>query len=431
MQAVEAGPVIELLRRALGAGKVPELGSSVRQKAEEERETVLMFRNGQTEEAVRRKDANGTLQVVPGGYEEAVAQTASLWRQRLEANRDRPDFSISVSAPSNAEAHDISLAIRQQRRTMGEIGANQITIKATDGAGERDYELALAVGDRVRLFRRTNAKFTDAGTVGNIGRNGSVLQIINVDPAGMILRNGAGREGAVTWDTLRGEASGRVQLAYGDALTTNTAQGTTVTEHIHAMPAGTKLVSAFGAYTSGSRHREQSFIVTSEGAERAEVTARRPLGDRREIGRGDLLNNIIRNFAQAPEKEAALALIDRAVGLRRGAVQAIQRLNHAAEVRGGVGDRPSILVERVMSRRVAKAFAEILPGLAAQLGRHGGALARVARISAEVAELLAGVAHRSLVSRQSEAEFWHRVGQRGQDLRDQIEQRKQTSRHGR
>ncbi|MGC8537068.1 MAG: hypothetical protein ACP5QR_16350, partial [Rhizomicrobium sp.] len=241
----------------------------------------------------------------------------------------------------------------------------------------------------------------------------------------------AGREGAVTWDTLRGEAGGRVQLAYGDALTTNTAQGTTVTEHIHAMPAGTKLVSAFGAYTSGSRHREQSFIVTSEGAERAEVIARRPLGDGREIGRGDLLNNIIRNFAQAPEKEAALALIDRAVGLRRGAMQAIQRLNHAAEVRGDVGDQPSMLVERVMSHRVAKAFADILPGLAAQLGRHGGALARFARISAEVAELLARVARRPLVSPQSEAEFWHRVGERGQNLRDQIEQRKQTRRHGR
>ncbi|WP_284259119.1 MobF family relaxase [Acidocella aquatica] len=432
MQAVEAGPVIELLRQALGAEKVPELGSSVRQKAADERETVLMFRNGQTEEAVRRKDANGTLQVVPGGYEEAVAQTAYLWRQRLEANRDRPDFSISVSAPSNAEAHDISLAIRQQRRTMGEIGANQITIKATYGAGERDYELALAVGDRVRLFRRTNAKFIETGTVGNIGRNGSVLEIIALDAAGLTLRNGAGREGAVAWDTLRDEASGRVQLAYGDALTTNTAQGTTVTEHIHAMPAGTKLVSAFGAYTSGSRHREQSFIVTSEGAERAEVIARRPLGDRREIGRGDLLHNIIRNFAQTPEKEAALALIDRAVGLRRGAVQAMQRVHRAAEVRGGGLEQASVLRERILSLRMAQALEEKLPALAAQLGRHGEALARVARVCAHVAELLAKVARRPLVSSQLDAEFWHRVGQRGQDLQDvYMEQRKQTRRHGR
>lgn len=431
MQAVEAGPVIELLRRAMGADKVPELGTSVRQKAEEERETVLMFRNGQTEEAVRRKDANGTLRIVPGGYEEAVAHVAVLWRERLEANRDRPDFSMSVSAPSNAEAHDISLAIRQQRRTMGEIGGNQITVKATDGEGAREYDLSLAVGDRVRLFRRTNAKFMDTGTVGNIGRNGSVLEIIAVAAAGLTLRNGAGREGAVAWNTLRDAASGRVQLAYGDALTTNTAQGTTVTEHIHAMPGGTKLVSAFGAYTSGSRHREQSFIVTSEGAERAEVIARRPLGDRREIERGDLLNNIIRNFAQAPEKEAALALIDRAVGLRRGAVQAMQRVHRAAEVLGDVRDRPSMLAEGLTSRRVAQAFAEILPGLTAQLRRHGGALARVARIGAEVAELLTRVAHRPLVNRQVEAEFWHRVGERGQDLRDHEEQRTQTRQHGR
>jgi hypothetical protein len=431
MQAVEAGPVIELLRRALGADKVPELGSSVRQKAKEERETVLMFRNGQTEEAVRRKDANGTLRIVPGGYEEAVAHTASLWRQRLEANRDRPDFSISVSAPSNAEAHDVSLAIRQERRTMWEIGANQITVTATDGAGEREYELALAAGDRVRLFRRTNVKFTETGTVGNIGRNGSVLDILALDAAGLTVRNGAGREGEVVWDTLRDKASGRVQLAYGDALTTNTAQGTTVTEHIHAMPGGTKPVSAFGVYTSGSRHREQSFIVTSEGAERVEVIVRRPLGDRREIGRSDLLTNIIRNFAQQPEKEAALALIDRAVGLRRGAVQAMQRVHRAAEARGDVRDQPSMLAEGLTSRRVAQAFAEILPGLAAQLRRHGGALARVARIGADVAELLARVARRPLVNRQAEAEFWHRVGQRGQDLRDHMEQRKQTRRHSR
>ena len=320
MQAVEAGPVIELLRRALGADKVPELGTSIRQKAEEERETVLMFRNGQTEEAVRRKDANGTLQIVAGGYQEAIEHIPALWRQRREANRDRPEFTISVSAPSNGEAHDISLAIREQRRAMGEIGADVITLDATDGVGEREYELALAVGDRVRLFRRTNAKFAETGTVGNIGRNGSVLEIIAVDAAGLTLRNGAGREGAIAWETLRHEASGRLQLAYGDALTTNTAQGTTVTEHIHAMPGGTKLVSAFGAYTSGSRHREQSFIVTSEGAERAEVIARRPLGDRREIGRNDLLNNIIRNFAQTPEKAAALVLIERAANLRHGTI---------------------------------------------------------------------------------------------------------------
>jgi hypothetical protein len=49
----------------------------------------------------------------------------------------------------------------------------------------------------------------------------------------------------VSWTTLQARDSGRVQLDYGDALTTNTVQGSTVTEHIHAMPAGSHLVSAF------------------------------------------------------------------------------------------------------------------------------------------------------------------------------------------
>ena len=431
MQAVEAGPVIELLRRAFGADKVPELGTSIRQKTAEERETVLMFRDGQTEEVVRRKDANGTLRIVPGGYEEAVEHVAALWWQRRRANQDRPEFTISVSAPSNAEAHDISLAIRRLRRIMGEIGADKIVVSATDGVGERSYELALAVGDRVRLFRRTNAKFTETGTVGNIGRNGSVLEVTAIDAAGLTLRNGAGREGAVAWETLRDEAGSRVQLAYGDALTTNTAQGTTVTEHIHAMPGGTKLVSAFGAYTSGSRHREQSFIVTSEGAERAEIAGRRPLGDQREVRRQDILANMVRNFAQQPQKETAMALIERAIELRRGTVQATQRVHRMEEARGDEREQPSMLPERLRSRRIARALEEKLADLTVQLRHHCRALVRFARTSANMAEFLVGVARHQQVSRQSEAEFWRHVGQRAGPAPEQVDRRQQTRRPSR
>ena len=239
MQSVEAGPVIALLRRALGAEAVPELTSSVRQKDAEERETALMFRNGQTAEAIQRKATNGTFQVVPGGYREAIAQIAELWQQRRDANRDRPDFTITVSTPTNAEAHDISMEIRHRRRTAGEIGADSITIAATDSQGDRSYSLTLAEGDRVRLFRRVNATFTDTGRSSNIGHNGTVLEVTDVLEGGLMLRTAAGKEGFIPWERLRDD-SGRVQLAYGDALTTNTAQGSTVSEHIHAMPSGSR-----------------------------------------------------------------------------------------------------------------------------------------------------------------------------------------------
>jgi len=431
MQSVEAGSVIELLRRALGEGNMPELVSSVRQKDADERETVLMFRNGQTDGAVRRKDANGTLQIVPGGYREAIEHVAELWEQRQHANRDRAGFAISVSAPTNAQAHDVSLAIRERRKKLGDIGADKITVRATDSEGTHDYSLALAPGDRVRLFKRTNAKFDGTGTIGNIGRNGTVLEITEAHDKGLVLRNAAGKEGLVAWSTLKDERNGRFLLAYGDALTTNTAQGTTVTEHIHAIPAGSRLVSAFGAYTSGSRHREQSFIVTSEGAERAEIVARRPLGDRREIMRGDILNNITRNFSQQPIKESALDMLDRAAVLRRGTIRTVQTSLQSMEARAAARENPSTLNARFMNRRINQALEEHLPGLAERVRRRGETLVRVVRAGAAMVERLASIARRKTVKPETEAEYWRRAQRAGEKIvmaPEQVEAQRQTKR---
>jgi hypothetical protein len=408
MQSVDAGPVIDLLRRALGREAVPELLSSVRQKDAEERETVLMFRNGQTEEAMARKAENGTFRVIPGSYREAIEKIADLWQERREANRERSNFAVTVSAPTNAEAHDISMAIRERRRAAGELGADRTVLAATDGTGERDYRLALAEGDRVRLFERLTASFPDTGTHGNIGRNGSVLEVAAIQETGLMLRTHAGREGFVPWESLQDD-KGRVRLAYGDALTTHTSQGSTVTEHIHAMPSGSRMVTAFGAYTSGSRHREQSFLVTSEGAERAEIAGRRPLGDRREIGQADILANVTRNLSRQEEKESAVSLVERAANLRRGTIRAVQAGLEPIE-RGTKGpDGQSTVANQLHERRVTRALAERLPGLAERLRRHGDTIAQVARQAAALAERLAEIARKRRAARHQEAGYWQSV----------------------
>ena len=88
-----------------------------------------------------------------------------LLQQRREVNADRRDYSISLSTPTNTDAHAVSLAMRAKRRALGEIGEDKITLPATDAGGveARTFDLALAVGDRVRLFRRTNAVFKASG----------------------------------------------------------------------------------------------------------------------------------------------------------------------------------------------------------------------------------------------------------------------------
>ncbi|NNM56236.1 MAG: relaxase domain-containing protein [Acidocella sp.] len=427
MQAVEAGPVIDLLRRALGAENVPELGGSVRQKGAEERETTLMFRNGQTAEALDRKAANDTLHIAPGGYREAIAHVATLWQQRRDEHRGRPDFTITVSAPTNTEAHDISVAIRERRRTIGQIGADKITVQATDGEGVRSYNLPLAEGDRVRLFARTNAKFTETDTVGNIGRNGTVLEITAIHEDGLMMRNPSGKMGFVAWTTLKGETSGQVRLAYGEALTTNTAQGSTVTEHIHAMPSGSRLVSAFGAYTSGSRHREQSFIVTSEGAERSEIAGRRPLGDRREVSLGDVLDNMKRNLARQPEKGSSVDFVARAANVRRGTIQSVQQSHQKIQARVVAQEAPTSLPERFANRRLTRALESRLPGLSAQLRRYGETVAHIARSGTALAERIAAMARRQ-TKRQTVEQYWESVAAKGASQPEQ-DQAQNLSKH--
>ena len=312
-----------------------------------------MFRNGETQAAVQRKAENGTLRATPGGYEKAVQSVADLWQQRRAANAGRERFSITVSAPTNHDAHQISIAIRDKRRALGEIGADRITVPATSGRGPdaRTYDLPLAEGDRVRLIERTNARFLDTNKGGNIGRNGTVLEIAAVKAEGLVLRTKEGREGLVKWDSLKSGATGRVKLAYGDVLTTNTSQGATVTEHIFAIPGGSRQVNAFGAYTSGSRHREQSFIVTSDGAERQEVAGRRPLGDKRQVRESDVIENVARNFARQPVKEGSLAMIARAENLRTGTIQKMQAGKQRLEQRAFMDKPSSTLAATFQSKR--------------------------------------------------------------------------------
>ena len=83
-----------------------------------------------------------------------------------------------------------------------------------------------------------------------------------------------GNQGYVPWERLT--QGGKVRLAYGEVMTTHTAQGSTATEHIYAMPQGTKAVNGFSSYSLGTRHEQKSYMVISAGAERAEVAARRP-----------------------------------------------------------------------------------------------------------------------------------------------------------
>jgi hypothetical protein len=69
------------------------------------------------------------------------------------------------------------------------------------------------------------------------------------------------------------------------------------------------------------------------------------------VREGDVVENIARNFARQPEKESALALLDRAENPRRGTVRAMQTGKQGLEQREAEGKTRATLIETFARQR--------------------------------------------------------------------------------
>jgi hypothetical protein len=125
-------------------------------------------------------------------------------------------------------------------------------VRAVGQAGH-DCDLALALGNRVRLFGTAKARFVD-GSGGRLGRNGHVLEMLCLNAEGMTARSmKTGKEGTIRWQDLATKA-GRVHLGYGDAVTVHAGQGATRREGcILALPSGSQAIATNTTPTAARR----------------------------------------------------------------------------------------------------------------------------------------------------------------------------------
>ena len=322
-QAISAGNTIALFRRALGSDQVPELLETIRQRRIADRETADLFRKGKADLALARKDAAGLLTLVPGSYHDTIRAGVDWWERRIAERADRPDYSIGISVPTNADVRAVGIEVRARQRASGKLGEDW-TIAATDQNGVH-ADMAVAVGDKVRLFNRVNASF-GKGSRGYFGENGTTADVVAIGADNISLRRADGKVGTIGWETLKDKTSGRVRLAYGSALTIDARQSETLTDHLTLMPSGTAAVTAFKMYPSDTRNREDSQIIVSHGAEKAEVRNRRPMGDPWLTSATDtemreaIMANMARNLSRQPEKQLGVEFIDRSINVERGSI---------------------------------------------------------------------------------------------------------------
>ena len=372
-QAIEAGDTIEIMRRVLPKEAMPELLTTVRQETKRGREIAGLFREGRAAEALAMKRADGTARLIGGDQDQVVQRIADFYIERRDTLRaNGAKRGITVSALTNEDAADISRAIRLRMKQRGELGQDERDFAAMDQRGVT-YDLQLAPGDKVRLFRKTAA--TINGKHGYVGSNGDVMELVSWTQGGVVLRDRDGQEGEVKWKRLTDTKSGRLLLAYGHALTVDSAQGITSGEHINALPRGTAGATSFKTYVAESRHVTQVYTMIAEAAVFEAVKMRRALGDVSEVTTKDLWDRVAEDMSTKLYKALGMDLANGTRRSREAAIDHFIQGEHRIEVAKAAGRKPGVEARaRLREEADRKALRSQLSALDEALTRNGQAV---------------------------------------------------------
>ncbi len=403
-QAVEAGDTIEILRRALPRTEQVELLSTVRQGSGRDRTIASLFRGvepdldalpdlprrqrgrkidgprlgdagaedraaalqnhhlREVQQALRMKRDDGTAQFVGGDHDQVLGRIADFYMERRDAlEAAGSKRGITVSALTNADAADISRAVRGRLKARGALGSDETVHDAIDQRGE-EYRLQIATGDRLRLFRRTWAEIDGKG--GSIGNNGDIVEVAGRWAGGLYLRDRDGHVGRVDWNRLEDAKTGRLLLGFGHAMTVDAAQGITSEEHINALPRGTGGMTGFKAYVAESRARGTTWTMISDEAMFDALKRGRALGDLTPIKAEDMWDRVASDMANKPYKALGMDLQQAVREGREEAVRAFMREAHRVEQMEAAGVDVG---QEMRFRAQAEAVRGSIPALLASL----------------------------------------------------------------
>ena len=377
---------------------LPELLTTVRQETERGREIAGLFRGtdlgpqatlkerqehrlAEVKRALRMKREDGTALLVGGDQDQVIERIADLYLERRDilraAGGRAARLGVTVSALTNEDAADISRAVRARLRARGEIGDDERVFRAVDQRGET-YNLPLATGDRVRLFRKTAARIE--GKPGFIGSNGDIVEIVGWTERGPVMRNTDGQVGEVEWRRLKDARSNRLLLGFGHALTVDAAQGITSGEHINALPRGTAGITAFKAYVAESRHVSQVYTVIAEAAVFEAVKHSRALGDASPVTSEDLWDRVAEDMSRKPYKALGMDLVD---GMRRQHEQVVEgfmQFEHRLQSQRAEGRRHGAEIRaRLREEGARTALQKQIGALDEALARNGAAVTELGR----------------------------------------------------
>jgi hypothetical protein len=384
VQSIDAGDTIALLKRVLPKSAMPEVLTAVRQKNDRDRKIAALFRDGEAATALAMKREDGTARLLEGDTDQVVRQIADVYIERNDALKVQdPSYGVTITTLTNAEAADISRAIRERLKARGEIGTDEATYKAVVYRAEKRefFDLPIATGDRLRMYRKTVAQID--GKRATIGNNGDIVEVVRKTAAGLVLRNARGQTAEIDWKRLSDQKTGRLLLGFGHAFTIDAAQGmSTKGEHINALPHGTGATSAFKTYTAESRATGRTHTLISKAAVHAAVQRSRALGDVTPMTEEDLWTQVAKDASEKPYKALALDIVGKA---RRQHDKAVQTgLSNHNQIEKAAGHQPDLGAEmkayyqtgllRQAFEQQRDAFVALVAAIDEQLKRAAGVI---------------------------------------------------------
>jgi hypothetical protein len=200
LSMIERGEFIEILRRALRPEALPELLRMIHRRTRHGREIASLFREGDAEDALAMKRADGHARLLGDDRDQVVAQIADLYVARpdvLLGSGSRGD--VTISPPTNDDVAEISRAIRRRLQETRRDRDRRSRVP-----GHRSARAGIRPGARRRrprvALRRTWGVIE--GREQQIGNNGDVVEALSRDRDGLRIRTHDGRLADVEWRRL-------------------------------------------------------------------------------------------------------------------------------------------------------------------------------------------------------------------------------------
>jgi hypothetical protein len=194
------------------------------------------------------------------------------------------------------------------------------------------FDLPIARGDKLILFTRVND--ADVGRSRYLGANGDVVEVRQVLPDGMRIRNADGEEGRITWSQMkpwRAPKNDPIRATMGLAVTVDSAQSMTKTAAIYSLPEGSGMATGYKGYTAMSRHTGEAHLVVSDAAERKAIVKRQMLGAGAAPSRADVIRNITTNLSRFATKRQATTTLEQAIDVHRHSIRSFHRGTEAVQ----------------------------------------------------------------------------------------------------